>query len=468
VTATTSSPTAANGATDLSADPASHDARTTWPLRDTPEFERGDAAWRARLLPWFEDGLPRHVINAWFPRCIDAEAGGFHAEFDRRWRLGPPAQRILEFQARQTRTVARLGRAFPNEDRWSEWALHGLRFLDEKMRDHVEGGWFWIVGRDGTPGYARTKHAHGLAYALGACAQVYLLTREPRALEMANEVFDYLERNAHDPEAGGYFGWLRSDGTPIRTTADIPAAGLSEPLGTGVGLKDLNIHSDLLQALTWCYQANRDDRTWQRLVEVFDAVVEHFVSANGAMHYMTDPTWAPIPALERYGYHFQATSRLVDAAPLIRSDDSAVRDIAYRLVDHALHRAASPHGGFIEAGPGDAPDALSGISVLVRSRPWWVQGEALHTLVQFGATPDGPQLYRDRAEDLVRVIDSDLIDEQDGGWFIDANDDRRPWRRFGTERPKVDMWKDASHETDTYLAGIRILRGLPEDAPLAS
>jgi len=38
----------------------------------------------------FETALWRHVIDAWFPRCLDLTHGGFLSDFDRAWRpCGP-------------------------------------------------------------------------------------------------------------------------------------------------------------------------------------------------------------------------------------------------------------------------------------------------------------------------------------------------------------------------------------------
>ena len=43
-----------------------------------------------------------------------------------------------------------------------------------------------------------------------------------------------------------------------------------------------------------------------------------------------------------------------------------------------------------------------------------------------------------------------------------------PIERIGLRRlPKGQRWKDASHETDAYLTGIRILRGLSASAALS-
>ena len=46
------------------------------------------------------------LLDAWFPRCIDHEYGGFLCDFDYRWKASGPHRKMLEFQARQTRLAA--------------------------------------------------------------------------------------------------------------------------------------------------------------------------------------------------------------------------------------------------------------------------------------------------------------------------------------------------------------------------
>jgi cellobiose epimerase len=105
--------------------------------------------------------LRRHVMQAWFPRCLDHEKGGYLCDFDRQWRPVGPQVRMLEFQARQTRVAARLALAFPAEGEWAEYARHGFRYLRDVMWDEEGGGsWLWLMDREGRPEAGATKHAH--------------------------------------------------------------------------------------------------------------------------------------------------------------------------------------------------------------------------------------------------------------------------------------------------------------------
>ncbi|MGI8829338.1 MAG: hypothetical protein ACR2I5_06160, partial [Candidatus Limnocylindria bacterium] len=94
-------------------------ALSPWPLAGSAEFEAGDQAWRAATADRLRRDLVGHVIGPWFPRSMDEQAGGFRCNLDRRWRATGDDSRTLEFEARQTRTVARLGLAFPGESVWA-------------------------------------------------------------------------------------------------------------------------------------------------------------------------------------------------------------------------------------------------------------------------------------------------------------------------------------------------------------
>ena len=182
--------------TAASADPmgigAPSSPGTPWPVAGTAEFARVDARWRSELAAALGADLQRHVMDAWFPRSIDLELGGFESEFDRRWHRRRASERILEFQARQTRTAARIGIAFPAETAWQDTALHGLRYLAEVMHDEADGGWFWRVDTAGRPMAGGSKHAHSTAYLIGAGVALHRLTGSDDALDVAREGFEWL------------------------------------------------------------------------------------------------------------------------------------------------------------------------------------------------------------------------------------------------------------------------------------
>jgi mannobiose 2-epimerase len=244
--------------------------------------------------------LRRHVFDVWFPRSMDREYGGFLCDFDRRWRSAGRQDKLLEFQARQTLLAAEASRMYPDDRRLHEAAVHGLHFLRERMWDADAGGWFHMVGRAGRPLAAHTKHVHGAAYAIQACVAVHETTGDSGALELAVAGFDWLEQFARDREHPGYFGFLRQDGTIIREESDCPWDVGTDLIGVPIGFKDLNVHSDLLEAFFYLYGATRYARVGQRLNEMIEIVCEKAAAPGGGLHYYCAPDWKPLPHLVRY------------------------------------------------------------------------------------------------------------------------------------------------------------------------
>jgi mannobiose 2-epimerase len=415
--------------------------------------------------------LGTHVIRPWFPRCVDQLDGGFLADFDYRWRPSGSQHRMLEFQARQTRTAARLGVALPGDSSWTGVVNHGLRYLEDAMRDRADGGWFGLVDRSGSPLLAGTKHAHGTAYLISCGAEAHMLTGDQEPLEIARAAFEWLDTSLHDAEHGGYHGWATRDGKVIRSAADLPAelaARRNDPLDHGIGLKDANVHSDLLEAFTLLLAVWPDDRLRARLAETYDIVTRHFATPDGAVHYLVHADLTPVPGLERYGYPFQTGFRLAPAAHQAGRPAADAQALAQRMLDHGIEWGwDEQRGGFVEAGPAAQPRTVAGARLTLRNRPWWVQTEAAKLLLLQALAEAAPGPHHSLFERLMAVIESEFVDRKRGGWEMTARSD---WplrlRLPGRGMPKSDIWKDASHEADMYLASIRMLRGLRQSSPI--
>jgi mannobiose 2-epimerase len=447
-------------------------ATQPWPLAEAPAFALMRDVTRGRLGAYLRAALERDVITTWFAHGVDREGGGFVTDFDRRWRPAGPQRRMLEFQARQARSAARLALAFPSESRWPELALHGLRFLRDTLWDSEHGGWYWLLAADGTPLAGATKHSHGTAYAIGACVEVYRATGDPAALELAEEGFAWLERALHDPEHGGYHGWARREGTPILSVAETPDGRTrSDPLGHGVGHKDVNVTSDLLEMLADCHDHLPGAAVRVRVRELRDCVLR-MLTPDGGLHYAAHADWTPVPGPERYGYHLLTAFRLVRVAALLGDSVETALDQARLLAGHTIERGARAGGGFAYAGPASAPDVLEGTRLVVRRRAWWVQLEALKVLLLL-AVQDHPtrRHFAARLREHLVFIERHCRDHRYGGWYEYATADLSRRARLTIalgrgSRFKGGVWKDSSHETDVYLACLRMARGLPPEAPL--
>ena len=182
-----------------------------------------------------------------------------------------------------------------------------------------------------------------MAYAIEACAAVYRATGDPTALGLAQESFHWLDRFARDREHGGYFGFLQRDGSQIREMAQSPTRRDVDTIGTEVGLKDANVHSDLLETFVLLYQLWPDPTLGDRLNEAVEIMSERMlVASTGALHIFVTPDWRPVPHLARAAYQCQTAFRLLLASEVVGDHDRLSR-LAARMVDHALRFARGPH-----------------------------------------------------------------------------------------------------------------------------
>jgi mannobiose 2-epimerase len=393
--------------------------------------------------------LVDHVIAPWFPRSIDREFGGFLSDFDRRWRAIGPNNKLLEFQARQTLTAAELMLAFPSEPQLAEAVAAGFAWLRDVMWDREYGGWYWLVDRAGEPIAQETKHLHGVAYAIQACVAVFAATGNPAALELAQRAFTWMDGHAHDSRNGGYFELLSRDGS-VRTES----IGTNlDHIGTPVGQKDMNVHSDLLETFTYfCAQAE-DEVVRQRLDELMQIILTHYAAANGHPWFFFRADWSPASTYVRPSTAVQTASRIIEARPFT-SDHKILEEAAWRLVDSAFEhgwnatRGALVFGRFIDREM--TREELNDIH-------WWVQIEALKALEYCDVI--APRYIRNGRlkSDVWNTLVDHFIDPKYGGLYQRSRSELRlldrilPTGRQNTTLQKGSVWKDASHEGRALL-----------------
>ena len=379
--------------------------------------------------------LHRHVLEPWFPRCLDTEHGGFLCDFDSRWRPAGPQVKMLEFQARQTRVAALAARLDPGEPAWRDACRRGFDALSERLWDHEHGGWFIVADRAWTPLDPDVKHLHGMAYAAQACLEVADCLDEPRALDLAREAMTWIDDHAWDAEHGLYWGWLRRDGTPIGLDPDSAPTRLDH-VGAPAGTKDINTNGDMLEMLT---EAGRRglgsaDRLARLVAEFTRWPAEH---GRLPLHFTRDLVPVRGPGV---GYEVQASWRV----PLARA--VLGEPLAFGPTERTLRA-----GTLASLGP------TGGILGHTGDEEWWIQFELLRSLAfEASLDPEGGDAPRAAAADHLGYLRRRFLDERHPGV-------RRTPRRLLGREAKGDRWKDASHEAVAFAAAAICLqpRGRP-------
>jgi mannobiose 2-epimerase len=390
-----------------------------------------------------ESTLVRHVVEPWFPRCLDAEHGGFLCDFDRAWRSSGPQDKFLEFQARQTWLAALVSRQYPQDEGLREATNHGLRCLRETMWDSAYGGWFHRADRAGVARDEGRKHAHGSAYAIAACAEASVTLGDPGGLELAQAGFEWLDSNARDGEHGGYFGFLARDGSVIRDEASYSKP--RDPIGTPIGLKDANVNSDLIETLSVLVAIEPAELARARLAELVLIVGERLVSPEGTLSFYCRPDWTPLSGT-RFGTQLQTAHRLVTAGELLgASNDDVAGPLFRRTLELGWDRGS---GGFFFADYGYRP----------HRREWWVSAECLRALAVLGPLAGDEGGHRTLEERVWSYLSRRLLDERYGGMYTEGIDGL-PYRRralgirFAPDPAvaKGSIWKDGWHEGKALL-----------------
>ena len=104
--------------------------------------------------------------------------------------------------------------------------------------------------------------------------------------------------------------------------------------------------------------------------------------------------------------------------------------------------------------------------MLVKRRTWWPQFEALRSLALFSLRKnETDSRYAELFRTQWNFVRDRMCDKSFGGTYATCPSDlsarERPlgrWRN-GAALHKGNVWKDASHDTDSLIDCIRLLRG---------
>jgi mannobiose 2-epimerase len=417
---------------------------------------------RRALAATLRRSLRQEVLAPLYPRALDREAGGFLSEFDYQWQPSGAQDKMIVTQARHVWTNARVADFFPEEKAASlANARHGVAFLEKAMWDEQDGGFYWLVTRDGTPKAEPDgqiiKQAYGEGFAIYALAAYYAVSGDTTALRLARDAFNWLDRHAHDPVHRGYFNYLQRDGTPLRTGYQ------------GTPPKDQNSSIHLLEAFTELYRVWPDPVLRDRLDEMLTLIRDTIRVEPGTLTLFSTADWQPISyrdssaAVQKarhyfdhvsFGHNVETAYLMLEAADALGiPNDSATLRAGKQMVDHALRTGWDPKlAGLYDEGY-YFPDR-PGLTITVDTKAWWSQAEALNTLLLMADLyPEDPLRYQEKFLAMWSYIDRYLIDHEHGGWYeagLDTDPDARTAR-------KTQIWKAAYHEARALMNVIQRL-----------
>jgi mannobiose 2-epimerase len=392
-----------------------------------------------------EQILTQNILPFWYPQVVDLEKGGYRPNHDSQGKWQGQTSKHVVTQARMVWFFSKLARTKYGINEHLEAARHGYEFLRDNMWDKQGGGFFWEVDAAGEVAVKTGKHLYGQGFGLYALSEYALVSDDAEATELACQLFDLLENNAHDPQFGGYREFFQQDW-------QLAVENRRGYLGADSTHKLMNTHLHLMEAITVFYLLTKDSIARERLIELI------FINSNatvrktiGACTDKYQHDWKPLhgPAYGQvsYGHDLENIWLLVEACNAAGISTGPLLDLFCTLFGYAL-RYGFDHkkGGFYDTGSFNAPANR-------RDKVWWVQAEAIvSALYMYRLTRQ--EVYRHCFCQTLDWVVKYQVDWEHGDWYERVAPNGR---QFGN---KAWAWKSSYHNGRAMLQCLQILPSL--------
>ncbi len=404
---------------------------------------------RATMAEEMRTYLQEYAVGPWYPRIIDEDQGGFLSDFDADWKAFGDQEKMIVTQSRHVWSPSRLHRFYRELGHYDEVADHGADFLKNKMWDWQHGGFYQQVSRAGDPVSNHEEHGliktgYGNAFGIYGLSAFNRISGNKASLELAKKAFMWLEENSHDAKYGGYFQFMREDGTAFRE-------GLNDPP------KDQNSSIHLLEAFCELYHVWPDPLVRKRIEELMVLIRDTITTDKGHMNLFFDQAWQPISFRDSseskreegyrwdhvsFGHDIETAYLLREASETIYHEvDPVTAKKAKRMVDHTIQWGwDKENAGLLDRGY--YFKGSDQCEIIEDAKVWWAQVEAMNTLlIMADLYPEDPMQYDKLFVRQWDYIKNNLVDHERKGIYS-AGLDTKPESKEGR---KASIWKGNYH-----------------------
>ncbi len=393
----------------------------------------------------FRDVLQHRVLQFWIDHALDKEYGGLLGQLNREGKPTGSGDKSVVLISRSLWSFSEAYRRYP-DPAYKKMAAECLKFLRDKMWDKQRGGYYFMVSREGKI-VDSTKQLNPMSYVMEGLAEYALAFHDNQAAREALDLFEVIDKHAHDDKYGGYRIAFTEEWKWIKDYKPGPNATGS------FGRKSYDWHLGLLEAFATLYGVTGDARVRSRLDELLDIFVSKIIDAQaGYGRYYFNDDWSVSDhggdsKQCEYGLDLEASWLIVEAAQRLgRQQDPRVRRASLSLVDHAMRDGFDhEHGGVYRHGPAIGPAEN-------KDKEWWQQCEALVALLNSYQLTGDPKYWK--AFDLqARFFNERFVDREYGEVYTTLIVDGK------VDDEKVGPWKAPYHVTRALLEIISRLGG---------
>jgi mannobiose 2-epimerase len=376
--------------------------------------------------------LFRHILPFWAGPALDHQNGGWMAWLSHDLKPDRSQPKGLVVNARILWAFSAAYRARP-EAIYKEMAERAFEFVTTKFRDARHGGAFWQLNDAGAV-IDDSKKIYGQAFYIYALSEFHRAFGNHAALAGAMELFELIERHAHDAKYGGYIEVCRRDWSEAGPEARLSEKDLAEK-------KSMNNHLHVLEAYTNLYRVWREPRVGEQLHELMDLFVTRILdSKTKHLHHFFNERWDVRSDSYTFGHDIEASWLLCETAEELGDIQllKRVRGVALEMAETVFDEGLGADGSLCYEGRAG--------HIIDPGRECWPHAEAMVGFL------NAYQIARDSkflaaALSVWKYIEINFIDRVHGEWFWRVNRDGT----VDSALPKVSEWKGPYHATRACL-----------------
>jgi len=406
------------------------------------------------LADRIESYLTKKLYPFWYER-VAAPEGGFTTYFDRN---GKPTGQTDKTIIQQTRSIFMLSHAIRNgygAGKAEALLGPGLEWFLRTFRDPEQGGWLWIMSKDGKP-VSTDKIMYGQCFVIYCMSECALAVKDERARKTAEDTFTLVQKYAADTAYGGYREMFLRDWQP-------------RPGGAyGGDRKSFDVHMHLMEAYTTLLELTGAEIHRRKLLEVIEVLwtrMFHRPSWTGISQFGLDFT--PLPAImfrtvwgsdrdnegeprpldnTSYGHNIEFLWLFLHALSVLGVSADPWKEKLRALAEHTVRYGVDPqYGGVYVEGPTDGPARDT-------QKEFWQQAESLVGLLDCYLL-FGERKYWDAFLKVFNFVWERMINHDAGEWFaLLDRDGTVKWDYLG------HAWKNNYHTTRSMVQTLRRLR----------
>ena len=382
-----------------------------------------------------------HYLPFWCGPALDRENGGWMGWLSNDLQPDRTQPKGLIVNSRILWAFSAVHQVRP-EPLYREMAERAFGFVMNKFWDIKHGGAFWRLDDTGKV-IDDSKKIYGQAFYIYALTEFHHAFGNQPALNRAQELFELIERHAHDAKFGGYAEVCNRDWSEAGADARLSDKDMNEK-------KSMNNHLHVLEAYTNLFRVWPEPRVAERLRELIGLFLDRILDPGTKhLHHFFNEQWQVRSDTYTFGHDIEASWLLCEAAEVLGNAEllARVRALALQMATAVRDEGLGADGGlFYEGRDGKVIDA---------GRECWPQAEAMVGFLN-AFELSKQKMFFFASMQTWNYIDKHLVDRVHGEWFWRINPDERPDQKL----PKVSEWKGPYHATRACLEMMKRLQGL--------